>query len=89
MEQAAGGDTDPTKLAGRTFTITAAVLDPTDINGTEGAIAFRSSSTNDHTFFVRPEAVGSDVYTAIYLRVEGASDLLCYSDTYEETIEKT
>lgn len=88
LEQVAGGDTDTANLAGRTFTITAAVLDPTDINGTEGVIAFRSSSTNDHTFFICPEAVSSDLYTAIYLRVEGASDLLCYSDTYEETIEK-
>ena len=68
------------------FTITAVVTDPADINNPDSGTAFRISSTTDYTFFVTPEAVDSDVYTAVYLTVDGAAQLNCYSDAYSEAV---
>ena len=59
-----------------------------DINNPNGSVAFRSSSTADYTFFVLPEAVETDIYTAIYLKLTDCKDLLCYSDEYEESIRQ-
>ena len=68
------------------YVITGIVTDPMDINNSQGAVAFRSSSTEEHTLFVLPEAVDSDIYTQVYLTVEGGSELYCYSDAYESRV---
>lgn len=68
------------------YVITGIVTDPMDINNSKGAVAFRSSSTEEHTLFVLPEAVDSDIYTQVYLTVEGGSELFCYSDVYESRV---
>lgn len=65
------------------FTITGVVIDVTDINNAEGSVAFRATPNADYTFFVMPEAVDSDIYTTVYLRLEGAEALSCYSLAYE------
>ncbi len=67
-----------------TFTITGVVIDAMDINNAEGSVAFRATPNADYTFFVTPQAVESDVYTAIYLSLEGTDELLCFSEEYEE-----
>ncbi len=69
------------------FVISAVVTDVMDINSTEGAASFRSTATTDHIFFVTPEAVDSEIYTAVYLTVSDAAPMLCYSDSYEEKID--
>lgn len=69
------------------FVISAIVIDVMDINSTEGASSFRSTSTTDHIFFVTPEAVNSEIYTAVYLTVSDVQQLLCYSDAYDEKID--
>lgn len=68
------------------YTITGVVTDPLDINNSQGAVAFRSSSTEEHTLFVLPEAVDSDIYTQVYLIIEGGRELFCYSDEYEDRV---
>lgn len=70
-----------------TYTITAIVVNPADINNAKGAVVFRASSTDEYAFFVVPEAVESEIYTAIYLRLDGAKDMHCYSTEYEELVE--
>lgn len=69
------------------FTIVGTVIDVMDINNAEGSAAFRATPNADYTFFVTPEAVKSDVYTAVYVALEGSEELLCYSNEYEEKIE--
>ena len=70
------------------FTITAVIVDPADINNPDSGTAFRISSTTDYTFFVTADAVDSDVYTAVYLTVDGAAELNCYSDAYTEAVDE-
>ena len=68
------------------FTITAIVTDPADINNPDSSTTFRITSSTDYTFFVAPAAVNTDIYTAVYLTVDGAIDLNCYTDAYTEAV---
>ena len=70
------------------FTIVGVVVDATDINSQEGAVAFRSNNSTDYTFFVRPDAVTYDIYTAIYITLEGTDELRCYTDEYEAAVDE-
>ena len=70
------------------YTIVGVVIDATDINSQEGAVAFRSNSSTDYTFFVRPDAVSTDIYTGIYLTLEGTDELQCYSEEYEARVDE-
>lgn len=69
------------------YTIVGIVIDAMDINSNEGAVAFRANSNTDYTFFVLPEAIESDVYTAVYITLTEADELLCYSEEYEERVD--
>ena len=71
-----------------TYTISGVAIDATDINSTEGAVAFRSQSSTDYTFFVLPSAISSDVYTAVYLTLDGTDELACYSEEYEARVDE-
>ncbi len=71
-----------------TFTITAVVVDPADVNKGEGASSFRSSSNADYTFFVTPKAINSDIYTAVYLTLTDTAGMQCYSAEYEERVKQ-
>ena len=70
------------------YTIVGVVVDATDINSQEGAVAFRSNSSTDYTFFVRSDAVKYDIYTAVYITLIGTDELRCYTDTYEEKVDE-
>lgn len=70
------------------YTIVGVVVDVTDINSQEGAVAFRANNTTDYTFFVRPDAVSYDIFTAIYITLTGTDELRCYSDEYEARVDE-
>ncbi len=70
------------------YTIVGSVIDVTDINSVEGAVAFRSQSSTDYTFFVLPGAVSSDIYTAVYITLNNTDELACYSDEYEARVDE-
>lgn len=70
------------------YTIVGCVIDATDINSAEGAVAFRSQSNTDYTFFVLPDAVKSDIYTAVYITLNNTDKMYCYSDEYEAAVEE-
>ena len=71
-----------------TYTIVGVVIDAGDINSQEGAVAFRSNSSTDYTFFVHQDAVSSDIFTSIYVTLEGADEFQCYSEEYETYVEQ-
>ncbi|WP_195267057.1 FtsX-like permease family protein [Eubacterium sp. 1001713B170207_170306_E7] len=75
-------------FANTTYKITGVVLDPMDISNNEGASAFRSASNTDFTFFVTPDAVESDVFTAVYLTLTDSRSLICYSDVYKDSVQR-
>ena len=84
----AGADASSTEVFSRqTYTICGVVLDPTDINAGNGTMSFRASGGSQYAFFVLPAAVNTDVYTAVYLRVDGADSPLCYSAGYEASVD--
>ena len=70
------------------YVITGVVVDAEDINSSEGAVSFRNNSTTDYTFFVLPEAVSSDIYTAVYITLTGTDELRCYSDEYVSRVDE-
>ena len=70
------------------FRIVGTVVDVMDINNADSAASFRATPNADYTFFVIPEAVESEVYTAVYVSLEGTKELLCYSEAYEERMEE-
>lgn len=69
-----------------TFKITGTVIDPLNVNNPDGAAVVRDTNTSDFNFFATTEAFDSDVYTAVYLSIKGASELDCYSDEYEDKV---
>ncbi len=70
------------------YTIVGVVIDATDINSQEGAVAFRSNNATDYTFFVRPDAVEHDIFTAVYITLKGTDELRCYTDEYEARVDE-
>lgn len=70
------------------YTIVGVVIDAEDINSAEGAVAFRNNNVTDYTFFILPDAVSSDVYTAVYITLVGTDELFCFSDEYEARVEE-
>lgn len=68
------------------YTITAVVLDPMDISSND--TAFRSTVSSDYTFFITPEDVDTDVFTAVYITLAGTQEMNCYSAEYEETVQE-
>ena len=77
---------DESSLRYSRFTVTGIVLDVQDVNNAKGATAFRSGQAEEDTVFILPEAAGSDIYTQVCLTVDGAAELFCYSDVYEEKV---
>lgn len=70
------------------YTITAEVLDPTDVSSDSTVNAFRAASAADYKFYVSEDAATSSSYSAVHVVVEGAKDLNSYSDAYAAKINE-
>ena len=70
------------------YTITGTILNTLDINSTEGSMGFRSTAATDYVAYVDESAVDSDVYTVLYLKLDGLENLNCYTDEYTEKVEQ-
>ncbi len=70
------------------YTITAEVLDPTDVSSDSTVNAFRAASTADYKFYVSEDAATSSSYSAVHVVVEGAKSLNSYSDAYSAKINE-
>lgn len=69
------------------YTISAIVIDPTEINNDTGAASFRSTTATDYAFFITWDTIESDIYTSIYLTLDDTTSLSTYSQSYEDTIK--
>lgn len=76
------------QFAAGDYTITAEVLDPTDVSSDSTVNAFRAASAADYKFYVSEDAATSSSYSAVHVIVEGAKSLNSYSDSYAAKINK-
>ena len=70
------------------YKISGVVIDVTDINSTEGSVAFRANSSTDYTFFVLPQVMESEVFTAVYVTLADTEKLPCFTEDYEIVVDK-
>lgn len=68
------------------YTIVGVAIDPTELTNPTGSIAIRASASDDYSFYVNEASVTAEAYTVVYLSVDGAADLLCYSSDYTEAV---
>lgn len=68
------------------YTVVGTVIDPMEVNNAEGSMSFRTASSSDYAFFVTPDNVTADTFTVAYVRLAGASELLCYSAEYDDVV---
>ncbi len=72
------------------YTITGAVIDPTELTNPTGPIAIRASASPDCCFFVTPDAVNpemADTFSAVYIKTANTEDMSSYSDNYSSTVD--
>lgn len=76
-------------LAVTNYEITAIILSPLNITNAEGSLAAASlsSSSSDYRMYTTKDCIKSDVYTAIYLTLDGGIGLDCYSTEYRMLVE--
>ena len=80
-------DADTTSaLKQKNYTITAVMLDATDLIADKGAASFRSSQSSKYFFYVTQEALDNDVYSAVELRINGAEALSCFYEEYTDLV---
>lgn len=82
------GDRNETNFVFKRYLISGVAVDVTDINSTEGTVAFRNNSAADYVFYVHKDAVISDMYTSMYVTLSGTDELACYSKAYEEKVDE-
>lgn len=89
-----GGDVDVSsgetseQFASGDYVIVGSVIDPTSVNAKHGSSSFRATGAR-YSFFVSPASVDpdvADVYSVVYLSVEGASALSGFSGDYDERV---
>lgn len=69
------------------YTITASVIDPTELTNPNGSIAIRASASPDYSFFVTPDAVTADVFTAIYVKAKNSTGAKSFSPEYSSLLD--
>ncbi len=80
-------DDDPEALKTDRYKITGIIVDVMDINSSEGSMGFRSTATTDYVGYVVSDAAENEIYTAVYLSLNGTEELSCYTDEYENIVE--
>lgn len=68
------------------YTVSGIMIDVLDINNANGTVSFRTASTDEDVLYILPENINSDIYTAIYLTLDGSRELFCYGEAYEEKV---
>lgn len=76
-------------LAVKKYEITAVILSPLNISNTKKGIASVSfsSSSSEYMMYVTADCIKSDIYSAIYITIDGASQLDGYSTEYQTLVD--
>jgi putative ABC transport system permease protein len=76
-------------LAVKEYEITAVILSPLNISNTKKGIASVSfsSSSSDYLMYAAAGCIKSDIYSAIYVTIDGASKLDSYSAEYQGLVD--
>jgi putative ABC transport system permease protein len=71
------------------YEITAVILSPLDISNTGGGLSSVSFSSNssDYMMYATADCIESGIYNAIYITIDGASELNCYSNEYQKLVD--
>ena len=81
-------ETESPTFANTTYTITGVILDPMSIQNSDGMSSlFRSTVSSDYTFFITGEDADFDVFTAVYLTLDGTQEMSSYSDEYNDRVQ--
>lgn len=75
-------------LKSNEYTITGTFVNAMDINSTEGSMGFRSTATTDYVGYVTVDAVDTDTYSVLYLKIADLEEVNCYTDEYTEKAEQ-
>ena len=81
-------DKESETLKSKEYTITGTIINTMDINSADGSMGFRSTATTDYVGYVTADAADTDIYTVIYLKLEGFEELNCYTDEYTKKVEQ-
>jgi putative ABC transport system permease protein len=78
-------------LAVKNYKITAIILSPLNISNNKKGIASVSfsSSGSDYLMFATEDSIKSDIYSSIYVTIDGASKLGSYSEEYQALVDNT
>lgn len=88
IEIFSGDDTDPEEIVNVTeFTVTGSFVSSEYLSMTMGNTTIGSGKI-EGLMAVKPSVFALDVYTEVDLLVDGAKDLMCYSDEYEDLIDE-
>ncbi|MDF2943618.1 MAG: transporter permease [Herbinix sp.] len=78
-------------LAVTEYVITAIILSPLDISNAEASMASISFSTSstDYMMYATKECIDSDIYSSVYITINGTEELDCYSTEYQSLVDNT
>ncbi len=86
MEIDSGEEAESPTFVNTVYTITGVVIDPMDIQSDGIAGAIRTTAATDYKFFVTAGAARHDIFTAVYISLEGTGEMDCYSEEYEAAV---
>jgi putative ABC transport system permease protein len=89
LEITIDSDSTAQTLAVNKYVITAIILSPLDISNTQKGLASVSfsSSSSEYLMFATADCIKSDIYSAIYATIDGASKLEVYSKEYQGMVD--
>ena len=69
------------------YVITGIAIDPMTIDGGLDSMSFRYGNAGEFSFFVLPDNIDTDIYTSIYIELQGLAELDCFSDEYSDAVQ--
>lgn len=81
-------ETNEPTFSNTAYTITGVVLDPKDIQSNNSTVnMFRSSVNTDYTFFITEADASSDIFTVVYVILNGTREMNGYSQEYNDRVQ--